>query len=90
MPNSGLFETKALHVEPMKSLTVEAQEPIQEPNPNPPTQEEPKATEVVGMEASESAAAVSDFTKSDLESDIEYVMVFYRNGKFKKYGPAQG
>jgi transcriptional regulator with XRE-family HTH domain len=90
MPNSGLFDTKALHVEPMKSLTVEAQEPIQEPNPNPPTQEEPKATEVVGMEASESAAAVSDFTKSDLESDIEYVMVFYRNGKFKKYGPAQG
>lgn len=77
-PNSGLFGPKALHVEP-----------IQEPKPNPTTQEGPKETEVVGREAPDSAAAVSACTKFDLDSDIEYVMVFYRNRKFKKFGPAQ-
>ncbi len=87
--NSSLFVSKDLHVEPMKLAIEAAQEPIQEPKPNTTTQEEPKATEVLGREASDSAAAVSACTKSDLESDIEYVMVFYRNGTFKKFGPAQ-
>jgi transcriptional regulator with XRE-family HTH domain len=86
-PNTPLFDSKVLDAGPVKLEIEKAQEGVQELNSRKEEPAQPKSTKMDGVVVPDSLPGVSAALVSNLESDIEYVMVFYRNGMFKKYVP---
>lgn len=87
--NTGLFDSQDLNAAAMNLGMAEIPEPIQEPKQGPTTQEGLKAPLEVEAGPQKLTTALSSILNTDVVSDIEYVMVFYRNGTFKKYKPAK-
>ena len=88
-PNTGLFDSQGLNEAAMNLDVAKIHGPIQEPKPSPTAQEEPKVPLGVEVDLPKTTTELPSILNTDLYSDIEHVMVFYRNGTFKKYKPAK-
>jgi transcriptional regulator with XRE-family HTH domain len=86
---TGLFDSQDLSAAALNLGIAEIPDPIQEPKPGPTTQEGLKVPLEAEAGPPKATTEFPSVLNSDLESDIEYVMVFYRNGTFKKYKPAK-
>jgi len=83
----GLFDVKPVNPEPNKPPSEAVQAVVEGSTHSEKEQQAFNSSQYPMEETGNSDSKPSAYEKNHISSDIEYVMVFYVNGTFKKYVP---